>query len=107
MTAPTTIKIDDAEYIRKDSIQPEASSDIRIVVLQRGWVAIGEYYQDGAECTLTNAKIIRQWGTTKGLGELATGGPTSKTVLDPCPTLRFNEFTVVMTIDCVKEKWGA
>lgn len=81
-------------------------SDYRIVVLQRGWVAVGEYTQDGQECRLDNASIIRQWGTSKGLGELAANGPTSNTVLDPAGTLRFHELGVVMTFDTVVEKWA-
>lgn len=76
----------------------------KIVVLQRGWVAVGDYYQDGDECRLANAKVIRQWGTTKGLGELIEG-PTSKTVLDPCGTLDFHRLTVVTNMAVNAEKW--
>jgi hypothetical protein len=102
---PETIKIDDQEYIRADSIA-KSTNEIRIVILQRGWVAVGRYSKNGSECKLENAKIIRIWGTTKGLGEIAIGGPTSKTVLDPTPTIRFHELTVINTIDCVGEKWN-
>ena len=35
--------------------------------------------------TLTNASVIRYWGTVAGLGEIAADGPTSKTRLDPIP----------------------
>ena len=83
----------------------KASSDIRIVILQRGWVAVGRYYQDGDDCCLTDCSVIRLWGTTKGLGEIAEGGPTSKTILDKCPTLRFHRLTVIATMDCVESKW--
>ena len=81
------------------------SSDVRIVLLQRGWVMVGRYFQNGDECVLTDCSTIRMWGTTKGLGEIAGGGPTSKTVLDKQPTARFHRLTVIATIDCVESKW--
>ena len=80
-------------------------SNIQIVILQRGWVAVGEFSQDGSACELDNAKIIRRWGTDKGLGQIASGGPTSKTVLDPGGTLRFHELTVVARLECSAEAW--
>ena len=77
----------------------------RIVVLQRGWVAVGDYSQDGHQCRLDNASIIRRWGTTAGLGELAATGPTDKTILDPAGTLRFHELAVITTFDTDAAKW--
>jgi hypothetical protein len=104
---PETIKIDEVEYVRKDSVQPKATGAIRIVILQRGWVMVGRYSQDGSNCKLTNASCIRTWGTTRGLGEIAIAGPTSKTVLDKCPDVRFHELTVITTIDCVEGAWSS
>ncbi len=43
-------------------------------VLQRGWVMVGEFSKVGSDCSLTNAAVIRYWGTTKGLGEIAENG---------------------------------
>lgn len=78
---------------------------IRIVILQRGWVAVGRYHQDGSDCQLTGAAIIRRWGTSKGLGEIASGGPTANTQLEPTPTIRFHEMVAVASIDCLEDKW--
>ena len=105
MSKPEIIKIDETEYVRKDSL-PQTSGDIRIVILQRGWVAVGRFSQLGEACLLQNAHIIRVWGTTRGLGEIAIGGPTSKTILDKCPLIRFHELTVIATIDCVEAAWS-
>lgn len=80
--------------------------DIRIVILQRGWVFVGEYSRTGEDCTLENASVVRRWGTTKGLGQLAIEGPTEDTTLDPTPTVRFHVLTVVATIDCKAEVWS-
>jgi len=58
-------------------------SDVRIVVLQRGWIHIGRYVPvpQTKEVELHNSYNIHNWGTTKGLGELCSG-PTNKTVLN-------------------------
>lgn len=78
---------------------------IQILVLQRGWVVVGETKKEGSEVVVSKSSVIRRWGTTKGLGEIALGGPTADTVLDPAGTVRVHELAVVMTIDCDAEKW--
>lgn len=78
--------------------------DVRVVVLQRGWVVVGVYTRDGLNCKLEKASVIRKWGTTKGLGELR-GGPTRDTVLDPCGTVEFHRLTEVLSMVCDSEKW--
>lgn len=81
---------------------------IKIVVLQRGWVAVGEFSQAGDICRLEPAAIVRRWGTpNKGLGEIAANGPTSATVLDKCPRLSFHVLTAVLMMDCAEEKWAS
>ena len=82
-----------------------ASDDIRIVILHRGHVVVGRYERDGDEVTIRNASVIRLWGTTKGMGEIAAGGPTSKTVLDPCGVVRCHALAVIATLDCEVDKW--
>lgn len=101
---PETIRINEVEHVRTKAASIE-TGEIRIVILQRGWVAVGYFSQEGTQCTLSRAAIIRVWGTTEGLGEIANGGPTNKTVLDRCPTLHFHELTVIATMDCEASKW--
>lgn len=83
-----------------------ADSKIKIVVLQRGWVYVGRYEENGEKGTLTDAKNVRRWGTTKGLGQLAADGPQPNTVLDPAGTVRFHVLTTVATLDADDEKWA-
>lgn len=80
---------------------------VRIVILQRGWVVVGKFSQVGSECRLENAAVIRNWGTTKGIGEIADGGPTPSTKLDESPTIVFHEMAVVAMILCRGEKWAS
>ena len=63
----------------KDSIPKFA-----IVVADRGFVYVGKVSMDAEHVHLTEAKNIRCWGTTKGLGELVLSGPTTNTVVDDC-----------------------
>lgn len=77
---------------------------IRIVVLQRGWVAIGKFSQQEEECKLSPAATIRVWGTTKGLGELVEG-PTSTTKLDLCPSILFNEASCILMMPANESVW--
>ena len=80
--------------------------DVRIVVLQRGWVYIGAFSRGTTgECVLENASCIRRWGTSKGLGELVNG-PLPNTALDAAGTVRFHELAVVNTIDVDGAKWS-
>lgn len=97
------VTINGVAYVPKDEAPP--ASPVRIVVLQRGWVAVGRFHQEGPNCTLTNAHVVRIWGTTKGLAEIASDGPTSKTVLDAAGTMRFHELTIVAMLDCEASKW--
>jgi hypothetical protein len=101
---PDSIRIDDTEYVPATSIPP-APSDTKIAILQRGWVMVGSFSRDGAQCRLDNARVIRTWGTTNGLGGLALNGPTTKTILDPAGVVTFHELTLVALIDCDDTKW--
>lgn len=74
--------------------------DLRIVVLQRGWVVVGEYSEAGEKVHVKNGSVVRRWGTTKGLGELAAKGPLNDTVLDPIPDVEAHQLGVVFTAKC-------
>lgn len=54
-----------------------------ILIAPNGFVFAGQY--DSLTQELTDAYIVRRWGTTQGLGELALKGPLPNTILDPLP----------------------
>lgn len=104
--APAVVMVEGVEYVPRGS--QEISGDLRIVVLQRGWVMVGRLERDGDECILHDAAVIRRWGTTRGLGEIAADGPTDSTQLDPCyGEVRFHILTVVAMIAASEERWRA
>jgi hypothetical protein len=106
-TKVSEIEINGVAYVPKGSAKVEYTSDVKIVVLQRGWCMVGRFEKDGSECKLHGASVIRNWGTTKGLGEIAASGPTSSTKLDPTNgTVEFDYLTVVATIACNQTAWA-
>lgn len=106
-----TITINNEVYVAEKDVKKQLSkkgivpSKRQIVILNRGWVVIGEYSEKGDECTLTNASVIRVWGTTKGIGELAENGPLTNTKLDACPNVHFHKMTMVARLDVNEVNW--
>jgi hypothetical protein len=100
------VEINGIKYVRKDSIQTKQfEGDIKIVILQRGWIYIGRFERIGNDCKLHNAYNIRTWGTTKGLPELVNGA-TKDTKLDKCEGIvEFDWLTVIHTITVNSAKW--
>jgi len=80
-------------------------NSIKILILQRGWVIVGNVRKENDYFISENSSVIRTWGTSKGLGEIALNGPTEKTKLDRCGTVRVHELTTVAMIDCDQNKW--
>lgn len=88
--------------------EPVAKDGTRtaIVVADRGYVFVGRISVVDNYVTIRNCSCVRRWGTTKGLGEIAAGGPTTKTVLDPQPVTRIHELQIVQIIDCAEQAWN-
>lgn len=99
-TMNNTIIINGTEYVPKSEAQQEIG-DVRIIVADRGWVFVGNCVdEENGDVTIRSCRNIRQWGTTRGLGELATG-PTAKTVLDDYGTVRTRPIVTI----AVKSGW--
>lgn len=106
MSKPESIRIDEVEYVRKDSLNNTITGNIKIVILQRGWVMVGYFERNGNDCKLSKASVIRKWGTTKGLGEIAKG-PLKDTILDKCyGVVEFDYLTVVAMIAVEESSWA-
>ena len=104
MNSPTTIRIDDVEYVRADA-QFKPDGEYKIVVLDRGFVYVGATKLEDDFVVIQNARNIRVWGTTKGLGELVFG-PLAKTVTDRVGTVRAPLRALISLIDVEQGKWN-
>ena len=70
-----------------------------IVVLDKGFVYVGEVLELPDRITITNARNIRVWGTSQGLGELRNG-PLSSTKLDIVGDVVAYKHAVIHLIKC-------
>jgi hypothetical protein len=80
------------------------SGDVKIVVLDRGFVYVGRTAIEGDFIVIRNAHNIRAWGTTKGLGELVSG-PTKDTKLDVVGTVKAPLRALISIIDTKEGAW--
>lgn len=101
------LSINGVDYVRADEVSLAPSSK-QIVVLQRGWVVVGDVStnpENTDELIISNASVIRRWGTTDGLGELVDG-PKEDTVLDKTGTIFAHALTVVFRFNVQPEAWS-
>ena len=74
----------------------------QIVIADRGFVYVGKVTVEGDFALITNARCIRKWGTSKGLGELVNG-PTKDTVLDDAGEVLVPMKAVIHFIKCTRD----
>ena len=99
----TKIMINGIKYISEEK---NNNLPIKIVILQRGWVVIGRYSEEENDmCVLTDAYVIRRWGTSDGLGQLALNGKQSETKLEKTGIIKFHKLTSVGFIDADFNIW--
>jgi hypothetical protein len=92
----------------KEPMPAQCSSDpvsgtTQIVVLDRGFVYVGKVQIVDQFVNITEARNVRVWGTTNGLGELVNG-PTKDTKLDQVGNVVAPLRAVVHFIAC-KQGW--
>lgn len=94
-----TVEIDGVEYA-----PVEVFGDIKIVVMDKGFVYIGHVLIDGDDFEITNARCIIRWGTTEHLGQLVNGPLENTKLGDPC-TLRIKK-DQCHTIEVNQDAWN-
>lgn len=78
---------------------------LQIVILDRGFVFVGDVATDNDWVTVSNAKNVRRWGTSQGLGELAARGPQPETKLDMGGTIKAPHRALIGMIACEAASW--
>lgn len=79
--------------------QSQNPSGQHIVVLDRGFVYVGDITVDSEWVRIERARNIRVWGTSNGLGELRNG-PLSDTKLDECGVVLAPRKALISLIPC-------
>src|SRR5208337_1531535 len=90
----------------ENSVPKTVDHGIKIVVLDRGFVYVGKVSTDSDWCYIYEAKNIRVWGTTKGLGELAKDGPLGATKMDDCGDVQAPLRAVIHLMTAEASKWS-
>ena len=104
------IELNGETYVKESEVKKQAkykASPVQIVVLNRGWIVVGNVSESVNKTVIQNAAVIRKWGTTKGLGELAMKGKLADTILDACPDITVDTANVVFLMNCEQSKWTA
>jgi hypothetical protein len=76
-----------------------------IVVVESGWVFAAVLEESATHISSSDCAVIRSWGTTNGLGQLALKGPTKETVLDMCNITHIPKTKVLFTMECTPLEW--
>jgi hypothetical protein len=79
---------------------------LKIAIVDGGWVFIGRAEQVEGGIKMADTSCIRQWGTTKGIGQLALSGPQKETVLDPAGIIFIPNHALLTMIEVVQQKWS-
>jgi len=76
---------------------------MKIYVLNNHWCLLAEEIgRTDTSIELSDAYVIRRWGTTRGIGQIAIHGLREETILDPLAkktTINPREITFEMTCD--------
>ena len=84
----------------------------KILVLEGQWVLCGDVLMSPKEpkgsalVRVYDAHVIRVWGTTDGLGQLALHGKQVDTVLDLCGVADIPKGKILYTMDCASRFWA-
>jgi hypothetical protein len=76
-----------------------------IIVVESGWVFAAVLESTEGDISAAECCVIRNWGTTNGLGQLALKGPTSSTKLDRCNATHIPREKVLFFMECSGCEW--
>lgn len=95
-----TIEIDGVKY----SPHVDVGGDIKICVLDNGFVYIGRVVDSGNMIVLSGARCIIRWGAKQHLGQLADG-PLTDTKLGASCVISFYNTRLVHTLEVSQDGW--
>lgn len=61
MTKPTSITIDDVQYVRADSVAVKPNGNRAVVVVDRGWIFAGDITEEDGRIKLSRAVWLFKW----------------------------------------------
>ena len=92
-------------FLNGTPLATTANHGLCIVVADRGHVWVGLTRDDGDYTMIYDARIVRRWGTERGLSQLANEGPLPNTKLDDSATVKVSRRAVIAIIPCCEAAW--
>lgn len=103
MSKPNTIKIDEVEYVRADSVTPVTPGRRAVIVIDRGWIAAGDIAIEEGFIVLSRAVWVFGW---KSIGFSGVIADPEKADIRPFP----NGFRIPVASEIfrvpVGDEWG-
>ena len=96
LTSILKLALNQSQESQPQTIQPSGQ---HIVVLDRGFVYVGDVVIEPEWVRILNARNIRIWGTKNGLGELRNS-PLPDTKLDQCDQVLVARKALIFLLPC-------
>jgi len=97
-----TIKINEIEYVRADSVQSKPNGNRAIIVVDRGWIFAGDVTRENGRIKLSRALHVFKWESV-GFAGIITN--TKKADLRPIADVDIPEDSEIFCVP-VEESWG-
>jgi hypothetical protein len=103
MNAPTTITIDDIQYVRGDFIPaPKPTGNRAVVVVDRGWIFAGDLARKDGRIHLTRAVWVFRW---EGCGFAGVIADWNQADIRPMADIDIPEGAEIFSVP-VDDQWG-
>ena len=106
MSEPQTIKINEVEYVRKDSVQQEKMTGDYFIVRTYSAGVFAGYIEkrEGQEVKMLHARRLWYWGGAASLSQLAMEGVSKpKACKFPCEVTRIVLTQVIEILECTQK----
>lgn len=104
MNKPNSIKIDEIEYVRADSVKAAPTGTRAVVVVDRGWIFAGDVTEENGRIKLSRALHVFRWESI-GFNGMIDSPKSSKVTLKPIADVDIPACSEVFRIP-VTDDWG-
>lgn len=104
MTKPSTIKIDDVEYVRSDAVKAPIVGNRHVIVVDRGWIFAGDIERKDGRIKLTRALHVLRWESI-GFHGMIANPKSNKVTINPISDVDLPQDSELFAIP-VNEDWG-
>ncbi len=102
MSDINTIKINEIEYVRADSLKTKPTGNRAIIVVDRGWIFAGDVTRENGRIKLSRALHVFKWESVGFAGIIEN---TEKADLRPISDVDIPEGAEIFAVP-VHESWG-